>query len=232
MLQLIFCNIVNVNIACVDNRKILKFKLFEYFSNYSGIVEKIGILGIPTQFVDGYCKIVVNFPSKSIALFALFMNTCLQFFVPLLLILCLYVHILITVRKRARQIAPTASQNQGGTESVTNQSIIQDKRMSTVARNVTKTLMIVTLFFAICWSFNSVYFILAVEGSLGLSLSSQFYYISSYMVFVNQIINPFLYALQYKQFQAQATKVCCRGQFRQRHISMEGTSTVNTATTG
>ena len=198
---------------------------------FSGIVEKIGILGIPTEFVNGYCKIVTNFPSKTIALFALFMNTSLQFFVPLLIILCLYVHILVAVRRRSRQIAPVTNQHQAQSQNIINQTTAQAKKMSNVAKNVTKTLMTVTLFFALCWSFNSVYFILAVEGSFGFTLSSQFYYVSSYLVCANQIINPFLYALQYKQFQAQTAKICCRGKCTKRNIIVVTEGTVSTQMT-
>ena len=198
---------------------------------FSGVVEKIGILGIPTEYVNGYCKIVTNFPSKSIALFALFMNTSLQFFVPLLIIFCLYVHILVAVRRRSRQIASVTNQHQAQSQNIINQTTVQAKKMSNVAKNVTKTLMTVTLFFALCWSFNSVYFILAVEGSFGLTLSSQFYYVSSYLVCANQIINPFLYALQYKQFQAQTAKICCRGKCTKRNIIVVTEGTVSTQMT-
>ena len=114
---------------------------------------------------------------------------------------------LYTVKKRSRQVAPMGSQNQAS-EMRTNQP---EQKLNQVAKNVTKTLMTVTLFFAVCWSCNSIYFILAVEGSFDLTLTSNFYYFSSYMVQINQIINPILYTLQYKEFQARAAKVFLRG---------------------
>ena len=150
---------------------------------------------------------------------------------PLLIILCLYAHMLVTIRRKSRQIAPVTNQHQTHSQNVTDQTTVQNNKMSNVAKNVTKTLMTVTLFFALCWSLNSVYFILAVEGSLGLTLHSQFYYISSYLVCVNQIINPFLYALQYKQFQAQTAKICCRGKCTKQNVIIEVSSTVNTQMT-
>ena len=143
----------------------------------------------------------------------------------------LYVHILVAVRRKSRQIAPVINQHQAHSQNVTNHTTVQAKKMSNVAKNVTKTLMIVTLFFALCWSFNSVYFILAVEGSFGFTLSSQFYYVSSYLVCANQIINPFLYALQYKQFQAQTAKICCRGKCTKRNIIVVTEGTVSTQMT-
>ena len=209
-----------------------KNRTCEFINTYSvsGIVEKIGILGIPTQFVDGRCKVVSKFPSKSIALFALFMNTSLQFFIPLLLILIFYAHVLITVRKKSRQVVPMSTQNQANSAQIQiNQT---ENKMSQVAKNVTKTLMIVTLFFVVCWSPSSIYFILAVEGSFGLKLASPFYNFSSYVVYINQIINPILYTLQYKDFQAQAAKIFLRGPCRRkRNGNADGNSSVNTYST-
>ena len=159
------------------------------------------------------------------------MNTSLQFFVPLLIILCFYAHMIVAIRLKSRQIAPVTNQPQAHSQNITNQTTVQHNKMSNVAKNVTKTLMTVTLFFVFCWCFNSVYFILAVEGSSGLTLNSQIYYISSYLVCANQIINPFLYALQYKQFQAQTAKICCRGKCRKQNVIIEVSSTVNTQMT-
>ena len=180
-------------------------------------MEKLAFLTTASQFVDGVCLLVSKFPNKSVKMFALLMNTGLQFFVPLLLILCMYLHILVTLKQRSLQVVPLAYQHG------IHQNPAQDNILKAV-KNVTKTLMIVTVFFVICWSCNSVYFIMVVEGSLGLEIYTPFHYFTCYMVFLNMIINPILYTLQYKEFQTQAAKIVLRCGDA---LSMNSSSTAN-----
>ena len=73
--------------------------------------------------------------------------------------------------------------------------------------NTIKMLLLVVLGFVICWSSNSIYYMMY---NLGFSVdwNSAFYQFTVVMAFLNCTINPFIYLAKYQDFQA-ALKSCC-----------------------
>ncbi|XP_038046735.1 beta-1 adrenergic receptor-like [Patiria miniata] len=67
-------------------------------------------------------------------------------------------------------------------------------------RNTFKTLLIVCAAFIICWTPNQIFFFLSNLG-LKVDFSSPIFYITIGMVALNSCLNPFIYAIKYKQFQ-------------------------------
>ncbi|XP_022079550.1 somatostatin receptor type 2-like [Acanthaster planci] len=78
-------------------------------------------------------------------------------------------------------------------------------------RNVTITLIVVAVFFVVCWLPNEVYYLL-----YNLSLQPNFindpvYEVTSVFVVLNLCINPFIYAFAYERFRKKLLEMlCCR----------------------
>ena len=164
---------------------------------------------IPTSRVtpDGICIQNLSWPSPFWFTFASIIICIVTFFFPFFFILSLYFSIFISLRKRAK--------DGGGT----NQAM---GTLTKAKENVFKTLVFVTVVFFLCWIWNiSFYFLFSV--GVRLNTTAPYYNFSVFMTTINCCINPFCYAVQYREFQSQAKKLLCRsgnepGQ-RARHLS-------------
>ena len=120
--------------------------------------------------------------------------TCIvAFFFPVIFILGLYMSIFHSLRKRA-----------------TKGKLGHSDLMNKATTNVLKTSIFVTTCFFLCWVWNLSFFFLF---SLGVSLSTTgiFYNFSVFMINLNCCINPFCYAVQYREFQSQVKTLFCKG---------------------
>ena len=71
-------------------------------------------------------------------------------------------------------------------------------------RNTLKTFILVGLSFIICWSADQIYFLLYNLGydmGIGINIDHPFIKFIILMVFINCTINPFIYLLNYKDYQ-------------------------------
>ena len=84
-----------------------------------------------------------------------------------------------------------------------------NNNMSTAAKNVIKTMLTISIVFVLCWTPNTIYFILYSTRS-DILLSGPVYSFTVYAVFGNAIVNPFIYSVQYAPFQNQVKKLFCR----------------------
>ena len=78
-----------------------------------------------------------------------------------------------------------------------------EERMEQIQLNTIKTLVLVGICYMMCWSCNVVYYLMFVLG-YPVDFTSDFYHFSVAVVFTNCCLNPFIYALKYKQFQTEA----------------------------
>lgn len=84
--------------------------------------------------------------------------------------------------------------------------------------NITKTLLVVLIGFALCWLPVLVMDTIdVVTGAL--TLPRQLYLFYTFMVFLSSTINPFIYALVNKRFRKEYSKVLCQWCIRQVHES-------------
>ena len=83
--------------------------------------------------------------------------------------------------------------------------------MSIAAKNVIKTMLTISIVFVLCWTPNTIYFILYSARS-DITLSGSIYAFTVYCVFGNAIVNPFIYSVQYAPFQNQVKQLFCRNQ--------------------
>jgi hypothetical protein len=96
-----------------------------------------------------------------------------------------------------------------------------------IRRNIIKTLAIVTIFFAILWVPNQSYWFL-VNLVIQLPVNGPAYHLSVVFVYINCIINPFIYGAKYKEFQKAVLKIFCPK--RQRAIEISSNQSDQTKT--
>ncbi|ELT97161.1 hypothetical protein CAPTEDRAFT_196042 [Capitella teleta] len=116
------------------------------------------------------------------------------FFVPMVLFGVAYGHMMAVLGRRVRQV---------------NQKDSKDNNMSRAQVNLTKTMVLVTLAFAICWTPNQIMYMLFNAGILN-NWSGAGYTITLFMAFVNCCINPIIYAFKYENFRLAIKGIFCR----------------------
>ena len=83
------------------------------------------------------------------------------------------------------------------------------KKYELAKRNTIKTLVLVAVFFIICWTGNQVWVLLFNVG-YKVEFDSEAYQFLVFMVCVNCTINPFIYILQYKEYQEALKTLICK----------------------
>ncbi|XP_077993954.1 kappa-type opioid receptor-like [Glandiceps talaboti] len=98
---------------------------------------------------------------------------------------------------------PQQQQQQPVQIAVTSTNTTKDNRdddtMGKARKNVTKTMLIVSVTFVICWSPMSIAFFVFNLGGY-LDYDSFYYYFMVVLVFCNMCVNPFIYSFKYREF--------------------------------
>ncbi|ELT89587.1 hypothetical protein CAPTEDRAFT_195407 [Capitella teleta] len=143
------------------------------------------------------------------------------FFAPMFFFALAYSHMGWVLRKRAVQlgIEPNAAAPSGD----------QKTKLTKSQVNVTKTMVMITSAFAICWTPNQVYYLMYNLG-YDLNFTSVGYLITMFMSFINSCINPCIYAFKLEAFRhgIRAYLQClpsCRKQNQAESASDSGTAT-------
>ena len=95
--------------------------------------------------------------------------------------------------------------------------------MAKATNNVIKTMVTISIVFVLCWTPNTVYFILYSARS-DIPISGLLFSFTLYCAFVNAIKNPFIYSVQYAPFQNQVKQL-----FRRKRSDVESDATVSTS---
>ena len=97
-----------------------------------------------------------------------------------------------------------------GNDKVVNASTdLRKKNYQLATRNAIKTLVLVAVCFVICWTGNQVWFLLYNIG-YEVAFDGEAYQFFVLMVCVNCTINPFIYLVQYKEYQAALKILVCK----------------------
>ena len=153
---------------------------------------------IPTTRItsDGICIQNLVWPSQFWFRFASVIVSIVYFFFPFLFILSLYLSIFLHLQKMASQNHLSKGQSN------------QMNTMDRAKTNVLKTLVLLSSCFFLCWGWNVTLFLLFTLG-VPLSFDTPFYNFSVFMININCCVNPFCYAVQYREFQEQARSIFC-----------------------
>ncbi len=82
----------------------------------------------------------------------------------------------------------------------TNHEQLMARTNERTRRNIIKTLILVSLVFAVCWALNEVcYFYFNVSGNT--HINETLYNVSVCLAYFNMCVNPIIYTFNYRQFQ-------------------------------
>lgn len=81
----------------------------------------------------------------------------------------------------------------------------REDKFQIARRNTIKTLLVVGLCFIICWSNNQIYYLMYNLG-YDVDWNGFYYQFTMLMVFMNCIINPFIYLIKYEDYQKALKK--------------------------
>lgn len=171
---------------------------------------------LTSEAKDGHCFLMVNWPEPWVGQFVGIFLVTLQFFIPLTIMVCAYTRMAVAMKMR---VAPSVSSN--NTDPATKR---REDKMVKIQKNILRTLIIVCACFVLCWGWNQVYFLL-FNLHVHRDHSSQFYNFTVYAAFTNSIINPFVYAVQYKDFKEQSRRLL--NHLRKRTILDSNNSVMN-----
>ena len=175
---------------------------------------------VSLQVVSGDCSIYAFYPSPEIQKFIGLFTVIISFIIPLLILIYCYGRILWVLTRRL-----DSQLNNTGTQS----DVFQLAR-----RNTVKTFLIVAVCFVICWSNNQIYYIMGHFG-FPVNWNGTYYKFTVLMVFFNCTVNPFIYLVDYQDYQ-KALKLCfgCLRQDdtedRKRNTSSCGITNINSTT--
>ncbi len=145
-----------------------------------------------------------------------------EYFIPVALMTFAFVKITLKLRQQGRKLMAaettstgmaaepsTLEDQQAGNQQTSDTQANSAKRLQRV--NVTKTLFMVYIIYVICWSPNQIGFL---QFNLGgpYDFQGAYHSFSVILAMCNTSVNPFIYALQYKQYRS-ALKALLRCQW-------------------
>ncbi|XP_077984591.1 histamine H2 receptor-like [Glandiceps talaboti] len=155
---------------------------------------------IVQHYDHGLCTLGKIWPSKAVAQFVGISNVIVQYIIPLLVMAVAYTRCVLVLSKDSTADI-TIDTNPGVSK-------VKEKSLQVASRNVLKMLVLVFLAYAICWGPNQVMFMLYCMG-VKIDFYNAYYQFTTVLGFFNTAINPFIYALKYKQFQNGIKLVFC-----------------------
>ena len=134
---------------------------------------------------------------------------CFVLFIPVLILIFVYGRIAwVLARKVDEDLTDKGRREQIENKAVDKATNVRKRNYELAKRNVIKTLTLVAACFVICWTGNQVW-VLAFNFEVELDWDSIGYQFFILMICVNCVINPFIYLIQYKEYQKALKALFC-----------------------
>ena len=113
---------------------------------------------VASSFVsaNGACNVGPTSYHTKASLVTLILYIILHFFVPVFLVMILYGHMIIHLRRNVK------SKHDVGSEK-------RDDIMEKAKKNVFKTMLLITVCYAVCYAFNCIYIVFFLQGLVNLT---------------------------------------------------------------
>ena len=147
---------------------------------------------------NGICYSYAFWPNTQIAAsYALFIMIW-EYFVPLVLFIYCYWHILAVIRGQAKVFHGNQD----------NDAAAQQTTAANKAQmNVITTMIGICLAFFLCWTPNQIWYLLS---NIGHSAETEIYLVTLFMIFLNTTLNPFIYAVKHEAVRKGLRQRLCR----------------------
>ena len=153
-----------------------------------------------------------SWKSKNARVVAGFVVFTVTFLAPLSLMVFAYFQIIRQLRRNARRVGQNelvhsvelASNSSGNRHNRPNQ-VLNVK--SKVNRNIIKTMVTVSTVYGMCWAPSAITYFLYNLELITITWDGPWDFVCEITVSCNMLVNPFIYTMQYKQFQEGLKKV-------------------------
>ena len=156
------------------------------FAWFAGIVYNTALVFATSRVVDGVCYAAVFFKSNVDQLFSTIWYMLSFYVVILIIFIFCYWRILIIIRHQASVMASHS----------THESNTYQTHSHQIQTNVIKTMILVSVFFAVSWMPTHAYYVQYMMNPNMTFLDSR-YYISMFIAFLYSCVNPFIYATKF-----------------------------------
>ena len=170
------------------------------------------------QVTDGMCRLDTVWPSDEVRTACGIFMMFIEFFGPVMVLIVCYGKIVWVLTKRINTDPMKKISAMDNSDNVsdsttevktTNQVTDTAKDNFQLARrNTIKTSLIVACFFFICWSQNQIIYFMYTCG-YDMDFNSTYNQLTMLMVFLNCTVNPFIYLIQYRDYQEALKAMFC-----------------------
>ena len=159
------------------------------------------------QVTDGVCRVGPLLPSaKAKAVFGVVLMF-IQFFGPVVVLIICYGKIVWILTKRINTDSMENISAMDNTEDFTVNTRVMSPasdpgmgKFQLARRNTIKTVLIVGLCFIVCWSQNEIMYVMYNCG-YDIDFNTVYFQFTVLMVFLNCTVNPFIYLIEYRDYQ-------------------------------
>jgi 7 transmembrane receptor (rhodopsin family) len=196
------------------------------FSWTSGFVGNFFPFLFTTYISDGQCMPVMQFPSQSYQLAYAWSFYLYYFQLPLLIFIVCYVRIFQVIRRQNRvfQQANVTRNTANVTVPSATGAAAGGRKLSQSEMNALKTMISITVFLAVSWMPNEVYFVIQMTDNL--PFVWPLWYSTLFFTLLNVCVNPFIYIVSYDDLRVhlQGKLATLRQMFRGPAVSNQSAS--------
>jgi hypothetical protein len=161
----------------------------------SGIIGNFFPYLFGTYVSDGQCMPAMQFPSQSGQLAYIWFTYLYFFQLPLLIFVVCYVRIFQVIRRQNRIFQQTSANAAAVFSSSATDAATVSHRAWRSQMSAVKTMTFITIFFAVSWLPNSIYFV--VQVTVNLTFIWPLWYATLFIALFNICANPFIYIVSY-----------------------------------
>lgn len=156
----------------------------------NGILTNITTLA-SSEIVDGVCNAFCVWPNALTATAYSVFILVWEYVIPLVIFVYCYWHILAVIRGQAKVFQGGTHGSAAAPAGPNSDALAQQVNNNRVQMNIIVTMIAISVAFVVCWTPNQVYNTLFM---LNLQVDESLFGPTVFMIFLNTILNPFIYA--------------------------------------
>ena len=169
------------------------------------------------QLVNGQCRVYHSWPSHEVKTAFGIILIFIEFLIPFVILIFCYGKIVWMLSRRIsthmtdlkKEVKNHESDEPAGTNVEKKEKTPEDahkEKFQLARRNTIKTILIVGLCFIVCWSQSEVFYLMYNFG-YPIDWNNRYFHYTVLMVFLNSTVNPFIYLINYQDYQIALRKL-------------------------